>query len=350
MRVWVASLVFYAFVFAVCEFLRYLILKILPKRLSTDLLLEFVGTLQICTPMFDVGTVLETYGLFGVFVEITVIELANCYYQRDAVANPCPIFVGTLQICTPMFDVGTVLETYGLFGVFVEITVIELANCYYQRDAVANPCPIVTSCYRRSKAIRRAVYVFLTQMLAAYLSFFLARTFWKLGIHPVHSELLAVEHCTADLTSHSSFLNSISIRASSAQLFEVYVSSLKCIFIHKIAVTTGCLVEGGATFIVCSEQYILAKVFDKYTNDYLEDTRLSNIVTCVFSGFLCAIGINYTGMYANPLVAWACTFNCEGLTHVGHLLVYWLSPLIGWFAAEAILGDDEEEELEKKKE
>ncbi|VDP49445.1 unnamed protein product [Heligmosomoides polygyrus] len=91
MRVWVASLVFYAFVFAACEFLRYLIVRLMPKRLSTDLLLEFVGTLQICTPMFDVGTVLEHYGLFGVFVEISAIELANSYFQRDAIANPCPI-------------------------------------------------------------------------------------------------------------------------------------------------------------------------------------------------------------------------------------------------------------------
>lgn len=40
MRVWVASLVFYAFVFAVCEFLRYLIFRLMPKRLSTELLLE----------------------------------------------------------------------------------------------------------------------------------------------------------------------------------------------------------------------------------------------------------------------------------------------------------------------
>ncbi|VDO55305.1 unnamed protein product [Haemonchus placei] len=238
MRVWIASLVFYGFVFAVCELLRYFIVRFMSKRLSTDLLLEFVGTLQICTPMFDVGTVLETYGLFGIFVEITVIELANTYFQRDAIANPCPI---------------------------------------------------VTSCYRRSKAFRRAIYVLLTQMLAGYLSFHLARAFWRLNIHPVHAELLAAEHCTADLT---------------------------------IAITTGCLVEGGATF--------LGKAFNKYVGDYIDDYWTCNFVACVFSGFICALGIKYTGMYANPLVAWACTFNCEGLTHAGHLMVYWLSPLIGW--------------------
>lgn len=50
MRVWVASLVFYAFVFAACEFLRYLIVRLMPKRLSTDLLLEVIsGTVHYAT-------------------------------------------------------------------------------------------------------------------------------------------------------------------------------------------------------------------------------------------------------------------------------------------------------------
>lgn len=41
MRIWVASLIFYAFVFAVCEILRFLILAIFPpKLLRTQLLLE----------------------------------------------------------------------------------------------------------------------------------------------------------------------------------------------------------------------------------------------------------------------------------------------------------------------
>ncbi|KJH45402.1 hypothetical protein DICVIV_08569 [Dictyocaulus viviparus] len=95
MRLWIASLIFYVFVFATCEVLRLIIGRVLPKRLSSELLLEFVGTLQICTPMFDVNTVLNTYGLFGVFVEITVIELANCYFQRDAFANPFPININS---------------------------------------------------------------------------------------------------------------------------------------------------------------------------------------------------------------------------------------------------------------
>lgn len=46
-------------------------------------------------------------------------------------------------------------------------------------------------------------------------------------------------------------------------------------------------------------------------------------------------------MYANPIIAWACTFNCTGITNLGHLIVYWLSPLIGWFLADAVFGEQE---------
>ncbi|CBY25186.1 Aquaporin [Caenorhabditis elegans] len=55
-------------------------------------------------------------------------------------------------------------------------------------------------------------------------------------------------------------------------------------------------------------------------------------------------------MYANPIVAWACTFNCLGVSHAGHLFVYWLSPLIAWYFAEIVFGSEDvlEEESEEQ--
>ncbi|PAV65371.1 hypothetical protein WR25_19300 [Diploscapter pachys] len=140
------------------------------------------------------------------------------------------------------------MDNYGLWGVFIEITVIELANCYFMRDSVANPCPIVV-------------------------------------------------------------------------------------------LTVGCLIEGLATFV--------GKAFEHYSSQYTDNEVYCSIANCVFSGFICALGILYTGMYANPIVAWACTFNCEGVSHIGHLVVYWLSPLIGWYLAEMVFGEEEQEVLDE---
>jgi hypothetical protein len=46
------------------------------------------------------------------------------------------------------------------------------------------------------------------------------------------------------------------------------------------------------------------------------------------------LGIRITGLYANPIVASACTLNCVGVSTSGHFIVYWLGPLIGWFAGD----------------
>ncbi|GMS89783.1 hypothetical protein PENTCL1PPCAC_11958, partial [Pristionchus entomophagus] len=260
MRVWEASLVFYFTCFIVAEILRWIVRTFVPKppnSLTVQLLNEFIGTLQICTPMFDVGTILETYGLFGVFVEITVIELANCYMIRDCVASPCPI---------------------------------------------------VTSCYRKRKILRRALYVLAVQITAAFLSSRLARLFFSIGVHPVHLEVATNYDCSTDLS---------------------------------VALTTGAAIEGAAV--------LLGKCVETVASDRYADSWLQYLVNSSFAGFICALGINFTGLYGNPIVASACTFNCLGVSHLGHLAVYWASPIVAWYISEFVLGvEDDFEEIEEE--
>lgn len=48
--------------------------------------------------MFDVNLILETYGLIGIFIEITAIEIANSFFLRDAIAHPCPLVIKISKI------------------------------------------------------------------------------------------------------------------------------------------------------------------------------------------------------------------------------------------------------------
>ncbi|MCP9258266.1 putative aquaporin-10 [Dirofilaria immitis] len=165
----------------------------------------------------------------------------------------------------------------------------------------------VTTASRKRLALRTAFLVFVVQLSAAYLSYCFARTFWKFGLHPMHNELLIEAHCEADLT------------ASYQQIF--------------VALTAGSLIEGLATFS--------SKAVEFFAAEWYVNSSAQMLINCIFAGFITAVGINYTGMYANPIVAWACTFNCRGVTHLGHLIVYWLSPLTGWFLADAVFGEQE---------
>uniref|UniRef100_A0A1I7ZH76 Aquaporin n=1 Tax=Steinernema glaseri TaxID=37863 RepID=A0A1I7ZH76_9BILA len=185
-----------------------------------------------------------------------------------------------------------------------------MANCFWLRDAIAHPCPLVTSCVRGHKALKWIVSVFAAQFAAAYVSFYLARTFWRLGVHPLHTELLEADHCDADLT---------------------------------VTIWKGAVVEFLATFSAKAVEYLCKRY-------HSEDSFLFMLVNCSFSGYACTLGIHLTGMYGNPIVAWACTFNCRGATHKAHLMVYWLSPLIAWWVAEALFGFEEDEYEEYLKE
>ena len=48
------------------------------------------------------------------------------------------------------------------------------------------------------------------------------------------------------------------------------------------------------------------------------------------------LGIHLTGMYANPIVAWACTFNCGQVPYLAHFFVYWMAPLLAWHIADSL--------------
>jgi hypothetical protein len=39
-------------------------------------------------------------------------------------------------------------------------------------------------------------------------------------------------------------------------------------------------------------------------------------------------------MYANPIVAWALTFNCGEITPTAHFAVYWLGPFVAYFLTQ----------------
>ncbi|KAH7731602.1 AQP-9 protein [Aphelenchoides avenae] len=136
-----------------------------------------------------------------------------------------------------MFDVNFILDNYGLSGCFVEIVFLELVNAFLLRDAVADPCPLVTIMY-------------------------------------------------------------------------------------------GSLVEAGGTLAGKAAELLFEKHLDE---------SYFTLACATVSGLVTVLGIHLTGMYGNPIVAWACTFNCGQVSHVAHFVVYWVAPLAAWQIADRYL-------------
>uniref|UniRef100_A0AC35FTJ9 Aquaporin n=1 Tax=Panagrolaimus sp. PS1159 TaxID=55785 RepID=A0AC35FTJ9_9BILA len=259
MRVWVASFIFYVCVFLKCEILRFIVSRFVkPKNLYfAELLNEFIGTVQICAPMFDVNFVLENYGLKGVLVEIIFIEIINALILRDAIADPCPLIFGFMK------------------GVESGV---------------------------------RVITILAVQFSAGYFSYIIARKFWSLGMHPFHLEALE-EECSADLT---------------------------------VTVIYGSLVEAGGC--------LAAKTAEVFLEEKIINEKHIIAIQAVVSGIITILGIHLTGMYANPIVAWACTFNCGQVPYLAHFFVYWMAPLLAWHIADGLYGKTNEEAVVKKKE
>ncbi|CEF68001.1 Aquaporin-like domain-containing protein [Strongyloides ratti] len=252
MRLWICSLLFYAFIFLLCELGRFQFSKFnKSKHNSIIIILEFIGTLQICSPMFDVNLVIESYGMTGVFIEIIFIEICNTYLLRDAFGDPCLLMQKFLN-----------KKSWKWFGILL-----------------------------------------MTQFLAGLASFKLAKYWWSFEFHPIYNEMISKQNCESDLT---------------------------------VTLIYGMFVEAMG---VISAKYI-GSILEKYINDETWNIFLN----AISSGIICVLGIQLTGMYANPIVAWACTFNCQGVSHFGHFLVYWIAPII----AHYVVGNFDEEESDGK--
>lgn len=107
----------------------------------------------------------------------------------------------------------------------------------------------------------------------------------------------------------------------------------------QVTMLYGSLVEAGGCLTAKFAEHFMENRFDERILQFLG--ALLNAVLTVFC-------IHLTGMYANPIVAWACTFNCGEVPHLAHFVVYWLAPLVAWNVADQFLGGGEEVEVEKK--
>ncbi|KAI1713712.1 aquaporin-11 [Ditylenchus destructor] len=201
-----------------------------------------------------------------------------------------------------MFDVNFVLENYGLHGVLFEIAFIEVANAFLLRDAVADPCPLFHGVLKGKRSLGKFATLLGFQFVAAYFSFLVARTFWRMGLHPQHIDMWQSEQCSADLT---------------------------------VTILYGSIVEAIGL--------ISSKVAEKFFERRLLSSNQTTLACALTSGLITVLGIHLTGMYANPIVAWACTFNCGEVSHVSHFVVYWLAPFSAYTLTDLLLKDEDDE-------
>lgn len=109
-----------------------------------------------------------------------------------------------------------------------------------------------------------------------------------------------------------------------------------------MGVLLGCQIEAAATFLCRLTELTTGKcslLQQAFINSVL-NAALTVMGVCVCSSNCesssksLVSGIHLTGMYCNPLIASACTWNCRRVSRWGHLVVYWGGPITGAYLAE----------------
>uniref|UniRef100_A0A183BVY3 Aquaporin n=1 Tax=Globodera pallida TaxID=36090 RepID=A0A183BVY3_GLOPA len=177
-----------------------------------------------------------------------------------------------------MFDVNFVMDTYGLGGVFLEIALIEFVNAFLFQRAFADPCHLIYNYLRGRHTVIYSSLLLAVQFIAAYASWLISKQFFALNLHPQHVNAFD-EECSADLT---------------------------------VAIIYGSIVEALGLFA--------SKLAEFCIDERILPPNGATLINALCSGLITILGINITGMYANPIVAWALTFNCEGTSHFGHFV------------------------------
>uniref|UniRef100_A0A914UJP4 Aquaporin n=1 Tax=Plectus sambesii TaxID=2011161 RepID=A0A914UJP4_9BILA len=160
------------------------------------------------------------------------------------------------------------------------------------RNGAGNPTPYIEERLVDKSISNQRLYIIIgAQIVAALLAFQGARLFWSMGFTSYHQKRLQVAVCNSDL--HVSLLY-----------------GMACEFI--------------ATFVCRVAEHQLPRWVSE---------EASLIIECVLISVIVAIGMDHTGMYFNPILAFCLTFGCEGLSNIGHLFVYWVGPILGWISA-----------------
>lgn len=108
-------------------------------------------------------------------------------------------FLGTLQLCTAIYENKFVSYHYGLTAYTVALAVVIVVHCYTFRTAYANPCAWLISFYYRSITVTTMLAYLFAQISAAFLAWKAASLFWYLNISADHNWALNNPSCQDSL-------------------------------------------------------------------------------------------------------------------------------------------------------
>lgn len=229
------------------------------------------------------------------FLSITIgsgiiLRVLNNIYSPEWCKSYIADFLATMEMCAYFFENNFIFKYYGSVCLFVAI-VIEcmIANRTYF-GASENPCKAFVELCKKEISPNTAILKISIQTLAGYASYRFARMIWALDMISDHRERYVETECATDL---------------------------------NVTFLVGIMVELGASLI------------DTWLNmqNVSKMSLIDEFIKVGNGSLMIVLGINLTGMYFNPAMAFGHMFGCKGTAMWEHFVVYWIGPFIGSFLA-----------------
>ncbi|XP_041370294.1 aquaporin-11-like [Gigantopelta aegis] len=221
----------------------------------------------------------------GVFLR-TLNTIVSPKWLQEYVAD----FVTTAEACAYFFENNFVYKYYGSFWFAIAI-ICQLYVCTRTfGNASENPVKALTQLVNAEITPTKAALKIVIQTLAGLASYRFAKAVWALDLISDHHERYYESTCASDLNVVLLMGFMIEMAAS---LSDTWLGMQR---VSKVS---------------------LLDEFIKYSNGALMIT----------------IGLNTTGMYFNPAMAFGHTFGCQGTAAWEHFVVYWIGPFLGCYAA-----------------
>ncbi|CEF71319.1 Aquaporin-like domain-containing protein [Strongyloides ratti] len=203
--------------------------------------------------------------------------------------------IGTLQMCTCVYENGLMIKNYGPMGFFFTVTSLLCFANSWNRGAFVSPLAPFEMFFYKTINLKKFVTVVCGQFLGGAYAFFLAKMLW------FYTKNYSEEHEFA-LESTKNCILGFKVSYIFVLLFEI----------------TGCF----CIRLIISKLPEKAKFF---------------AIPMTIAGFL-TLGVVYIGVGGlNPTVAASRLFGCAGLDTVWFIITYWIAPIIGWMAAAHLI-------------
>ncbi|CAI5445112.1 unnamed protein product [Caenorhabditis angaria] len=213
-------------------------------------------------------------------------------------------FFGTLQVTTTVYE-NAVIDIYlGRKCFALTLFIMGILFAYYNRGAYCGPFMPIEQFYYNKISLSHFVQLLAAQFSAGYISYRFARTIWL--------------QATIQSEPHINIVG----------IYE------QCAFNHPYHIYLHLLFELVGSFTI---RHVLTRS--------TSSTFSAFFMAMVFTGVVTFVG----DQALDPLIATTLFYGCRGLDFQHFILVYWISPVIGWLLSAHIDSKAVQPKKSKKK-